>query len=297
MPLRILVVEDHAPFRQLVCSALQRRAEFEIIEATDGIEAVHKIEALLPDVILLDIHLPKMNGFEVAKQVRRLSPRSRLLFMSHESSPDIVRRALSLGSNGYIQKSSAGTDLLSGIDAALAGHRFLSRSVASAAATHRHEIVFCPDDAAVVDVFACYLAAALNAADAAIALVAESHREHLLQALRARHADVDDAIERRACLLLDADVELDPVRFLAAIDCVRSAAVTAGKAHPRIAFCGERAGRLWAAGRTEEAVQVEKLCGEVPADVDILCAYPVPHNGDDRSLTRISAGHTAVSTC
>ena len=66
MPLRILVVEDHARFRQLICAALQQRAEFETIEAADGLEAIQKVEDLQPDLILLDINMPKMHGFEVA---------------------------------------------------------------------------------------------------------------------------------------------------------------------------------------------------------------------------------------
>ena len=130
MPLRILVVEDHAPFRRLICTALQRRAEFQTIEAEDGLEAVQKAEALQPDLILLDINLPKLHGFEVAKQIRSLAPHARVLFMSQESSPDIVRKALSLGAHGYIQKLSAGTDLLPAIDAVLGGQRFVSSSLA-----------------------------------------------------------------------------------------------------------------------------------------------------------------------
>jgi two-component system nitrate/nitrite response regulator NarL len=85
MPLRILVVEDHPPFRRLICTALQR-AEFQTIEAADGLEGVQKAEELQPDVILLDINLPKLHGFEVAKQIPRLAPHAKLLFMSQESS-------------------------------------------------------------------------------------------------------------------------------------------------------------------------------------------------------------------
>ena len=300
MPLRILVVEDHAPFRHLICAALRRRAELQTIEAADGLEAVQKADELQPDLVLLDIHLPKMDGFEVARQIRRLAPPARLLFMSQESSPDIVRKALSLGARGYVQKVSAAADLLPAIDAVLAGLHFVSRSVAlsepkEAPAPRRHEILFCPDDAAVVDGFTRYIAAALNAGNAAIALVTESHRTYLLQELRAQGVSIDDALECGTCLLFDADVAPDPVRFLEAIDGVRAAAAKAGKAHPRVAFCGERAGRLWAAGRTAEAVQLEQLCGELAQDVDILCAYPVPYTNDDRALTRICAEHTAVS--
>src|SRR6185295_2569637 len=97
MPVRILVVEDHAQFRDLICTELQGRAEFEIAEAADGLEAVQKAVDLHPDVILLDINLPRMHGFEVAIQIRRLVPHARLLFMSQESSTDFVRKALALG--------------------------------------------------------------------------------------------------------------------------------------------------------------------------------------------------------
>jgi DNA-binding NarL/FixJ family response regulator len=300
MPLRILVVEDHAPFRRLICTALQRRAEFQTIEAADGLEAVQKAEELQPDLILLDINLPKLHGFEVAKQIPRLAPHARLLFMSQESLSDIVRKALSLGARGYIRKLSAGTDLLPAIDAVLAGQRFVSSSLAfiepaDAPAPHRHEILFCSDDAAVVDGFTRFMAAALNAADGVIALVTKSHRTRLLQALRTQGVDIDGAIERGTLLSFDADVAPNPIRFLEAINGMREAATKAGKAHPRVAFCGERAGRLWAAGRTAEAVQLEQLCGELAHDVDILCAYPVPYTEDDQMLTRICAEHTVVS--
>ena len=130
MPLRILVVEDHAPFRRLICTELQRRAEFQTIEAADGLEAVQKAEELQPDLILLDINLPKLHGFEVAKQIHSLAPHARLLFMSQESSSDIVRKALSLGADGYVRKLSAWADLLPAIDAVLGGQRFVSSSLA-----------------------------------------------------------------------------------------------------------------------------------------------------------------------
>ena len=299
MPLRILVAEDHARFRHLICAALQRRAEFQTIEAADGLEALQKVEELQPDVILLDINMPKMHGFEVARRIGKLAPRARLLFLSQESTSDIVRKALSLGAHAYVQKMSAAADLLPAIDAVLAGQRFVSRSVAftepaDAPAPRRHEILFGQDDAAIVDGFARCIAAALNAADPAIILATEPHRTRLLHELRTQGVDIDGAIARGTCVAFDADVALDPFRFLEAINGVRAAATHAGKARPRVAFCGERAGRLWAAGRTSEAVQLEQLCGELAQDVDILCVYPVPYTSDDQALTHICAEHTAV---
>ena len=300
MPLTILVVEDHASFRSLICNELQRRTEFQIIEAADGEEGVHKAEALQPDVILLDINLPKLHGFEVAKQIRRLAPHSRLLFLSQESSPDIVRKALSLGAEGFVEKLAAGTDLLPAIDAVLDGRRFVSSSLAftepaDASLARRHEILFCSDEAAVVDGLARYVAATLGAADAAIVLTTESTRIELLQALRAKGVDVDDAIRRGTCITVDSGVAIDLTGFLVAIDGARAAAVKAGKTYPRVVCCGERAGRLWAQGRTAEALQLEGLCRYLPQDVDVLCVYPVPYTDDDEELTLICAEHTAVA--
>jgi DNA-binding NarL/FixJ family response regulator len=158
-PLTILVVEDHAAFRRFICTTLQRRPDLQIVEAANGLEAVEMAAQRQPDLILLDLNLPILHGFEVAEQIPALAPRARLLFLSQESSSDIVRKALSLGACGYVQKISAGTDLLPGIDAALAGQRFISRSLAFveavvAPAPRRHDILFCPEDAAVVEGFA-----------------------------------------------------------------------------------------------------------------------------------------------
>jgi CheY-like chemotaxis protein len=302
MPLRILVVEDFVPFRRITCTALQRRAEFETFEAADGLEALQKLEELQPDLILLDINLPKLHGFEVAARIFTLAPHAKLLLMSQESSSEIVRHGFSLGAHGYIHKEHAGTDLLSAIDAVLGGQRFVSSSVAfsdpiHALAPRRHEMLFCPDDAAIVDGFARFIGDALNAADGAIALVAESHRNHLLERLRTQGVDIDGAIEQGTYRSFDADEAPDPVRFLDAINGVREAAARADKAHPRVAFCGERAGRLWAQGRTAEAVQLEQRCSELPHDVDILCLYPMPFTKDDAALEHMCAEHTAVSAC
>jgi len=300
--MKILLVEDHASFRRLICGELQRRQEFQIIEAADGLEAVHKAEELQPDLVLLDVSLPKLHGFEVAKRIRGVAPRARLLFLSQESSPDIVRKALSLDVDGYIHKLSAGTDLLPAIDVAVAGHRFVSRSVAfdhpvDAPASRRHEILFCSEDHALLDSLARYIAAALKAADAAIVLVSESTRTEILRILRAQGVNVDDAIRRGTCVTVDEGVAIDLPGFLEAIDAARAAAVRAGKPRPRVACCGERAGRLWAAGRTAEALHLERFCRHLPQDVEVLCVYPAPYTSDDEVLAHICAEHTAVSAC
>lgn len=123
--LRILLVEDFGEFRGFICSLLEPRAEFQVKQASDGLEAVQKAEELHPDLILLDISLPRLNGMEVARRVRKLAPTARILFLSVESDPDLVIEALSLGA-GYIHKTRASRDLLPAIDAVLRGEQFVS---------------------------------------------------------------------------------------------------------------------------------------------------------------------------
>lgn len=124
---RILVVEDNEPFRQLICSILGKRSELQIIgEASDGVDAVHKAEELHPDLILMDIGLPRMNGIEAARQIGELALKSKIVFLSQETSPDIVQGALSLGAMGYVAKASAACDLLAAVKAAVGGKQFIS---------------------------------------------------------------------------------------------------------------------------------------------------------------------------
>jgi len=95
-------------------------------EASDGLEAVHKAEVLQPDLTLLDIGLPGLNGIEAARQIRKCALNSRILFLSQEISSDIVQEALSTGAQGYVVKADAGGELLTAIEAVVQGSRFVS---------------------------------------------------------------------------------------------------------------------------------------------------------------------------
>ena len=130
MPLsRILSVDDHEPFRRLTSSLLEKRPEFQIIgQASDGLEAIQKAEELQPDLILLDIGLPKLNGMEAAKRIRILAPRTKILIVSQVSDSDVVGEALQLGAMGYVFKSNAGSELLPAIEAVLGGNQFVSKA-------------------------------------------------------------------------------------------------------------------------------------------------------------------------
>jgi DNA-binding NarL/FixJ family response regulator len=124
---RVLVVEDFLAFRQVISSILGKRPDLRIIgEVSDGIEAVRKAEELQPDLILLDVGLPMLNGIEAARQIRKRAPESKILFLSQESSADVVEEALSLGALGYVVKAHVGSDLLAAVDAVIMGKQFVS---------------------------------------------------------------------------------------------------------------------------------------------------------------------------
>src|SRR5689334_2942660 len=123
----ILIVEDHEPFRRYVYSVLKKEAEFDLVgQASDGLDAIRRAEALQPDLILLDIGLPTLNGLEAAARMRQAAPLSKILFLSQEFSPDIVEAALRLGAFGYIHKLRAYNELLPAIRAVLQGKYFVS---------------------------------------------------------------------------------------------------------------------------------------------------------------------------
>jgi DNA-binding NarL/FixJ family response regulator len=126
-PIRVLLVEDFLPFRKFICSTLKKNSELQIIcEVSDGLEAVQKAEELKPDLILLDIGLPKLNGIEAARQIQKLSPQSKIIFVSQESSADMVEAALDCGALGYVVKTRTGSDLLAAIEAAILKKQFVS---------------------------------------------------------------------------------------------------------------------------------------------------------------------------
>ncbi|HEY6389027.1 MAG TPA: response regulator transcription factor [Candidatus Acidoferrum sp.] len=124
---RIILVDDFKPWRTFVASLLQQNPEWQIVyEASDGLEAVQKAEQLQPDLIVLDIGLPSLNGIEAASSIRKVAPGSKILFLSENRFSDIAAAALSAGGTGYVAKSDGADELLLAVEAVLDGKRFVS---------------------------------------------------------------------------------------------------------------------------------------------------------------------------
>ena len=126
----VLVVDDFEPWQRSLRAMLGRHAELRLVgQVADGMAAVQTASELTPDLILLDINLPALNGLEAAKQICQLAPATKILFLTLVSDADIVQAALSSGGHGYLLKSDAGRELWPAIEAVLQGKQYVSRGV------------------------------------------------------------------------------------------------------------------------------------------------------------------------
>jgi len=264
---------------------------------------------------LLDVGLPKLNGIEAADRIRKVAPLAKILFLSVESSPDVVRKVLQVGAMGYVLKARAQSDLLPAIEAVLSGGRFVSRGLEdyefdesrAARIPHNHEVVFYSDEAILIESFTGFIVAALKMKCSAIVLATRAHQESLVQSLKSEGVEIDAAIQHGAYIPLDAADMLsritvdglpDRVRFLEHMRAVIESAFKATKAvHPRIAICGEVAPQFWAEGKSDAAVLIEKAANELTDayEVDILCAYPLDTREEQAPFRSICAEHSLVS--
>jgi len=126
---RVLVVDDSLLFRRFVRRILETRQDFQLVgEAADGVEAVGKATQVKPDLILLDIDLPKLDGFQAAKAILNVAPRSKIVFVTAYCSPSLAGTALNLGAKGYVVKSDV-ADLLHAMEVVMSNKQFVSKTV------------------------------------------------------------------------------------------------------------------------------------------------------------------------
>jgi DNA-binding NarL/FixJ family response regulator len=332
---RVLVVDDSSRWRVFLRSILGQQPDLPIVgEASDGLEAVRKAQELQPHLIVLDISLPTLNGIEAARQIRHLSPKSRILFVSNYRDWEIAEEALLTGGLGYVVKSNAASELVPAIKAVLeskqfvseklAGHGLNSINQATGAPPHcgevvtftsaeilgiggHHEAGFYSDERQFLHDVTRFLGTALRAGDAVIVIATESHRVSLLLELQDSDLEMEIAIDQGRYVALDAAEALstfmvngmpDPVRALALLE---ERVIKAGKAengrHRRVSIFGECGPLLWAQGNAEAAIQMEKLGNKLIKlhDVDILCGYSVGTVAMNELVFRqICAEHSAV---
>ena len=311
--LRVLVVEDHDRFRRVICELLKQRADLLIVgEAADGLDAIHQAETLRPDVVVLDIGLPMLNGIEVARRIRARVPDAKLMFVTNESSLEVVEHAFRSGAHGYVYKPRAQRDVLPVLEAIIRGGRFVSGGLERIAggdslASHRHHLLFCSSDAVLVAAFSRFIAGVLDRGSAVIVLVTEAHDRGLQRTLQASQVDLALAIRQKRYVSVSITELLakvmvngypDPTRFLnAAGELLTETARRAGGQYDGVAAVGECSPTIWSQGHVDAAIQLEHLWDEIAMShqMDILCAYPLAARDETLpAVRRLCAEHTAV---
>jgi DNA-binding NarL/FixJ family response regulator len=313
---RVLIVDDHEPWRRQISSVLAKSSEWQIVgEAADGVEAVEQAEALRPDLILLDVELPRANGLDAARRILAHDAEQRILFLTAHRSWDIAEAALATGARGYVLKAGAGFELLPAMDAIVQQRRFVSAVLGgrphggNGEQPRRHEAVCCSDAVRLLDEYARFAGMALESGKSFIVASSPSRRSGLDERLSANGVDLDAAVAEGRYIWLDVPEMLasfmvdgfpDQQRFWkAAPGLIMSAARGSRSRVPGVAACGDGAGQLWAEGRIEAAIRVEQLWDELARtyNVDILCGYPLamePHEVGVHPVQCICDAHTAV---
>lgn len=332
---RALIVDDFKEWRQELRSLLERTHIAQVVgEAVDGLDAVQKAQELQPELILLDVGLPKLSGLQALRLIKDCVPQAKVLFVSENRSWEIAQEALQVGALGYLVKSDVGRELLPAVSRVLENQQFFSSSLATswptsiASSDHsrpggseilshsppqniaiRHEVAFYEDDAALAHGFARTAKGVLKAGHLLVIIASEFHR-------RLVHSELNNnGIEIQVMTRAGRLIELDAVDVLSKImvkelpdpilcakmldDLVPEAKDHGNPDAGRVAICGECAATLLSCGNKEGAVRLEHLWDGLLSTyaADTLCGYlwgSFPHRQRTPLFRRICAEHSAI---
>ncbi len=320
----MLIADDHAPFARTVSALL--RSRFEVVAAVgDGVMALDAAAKLDPDIVLLDISMPQLDGIRTAKQLRQVGSRAAIVFLTMHQDDDYISAALAAGALGYVFKSRLSSDLTAALDLALAGYRFISpHAFANLDGANNggsrpkrwldhtrpgHFVRFHSDDDQLVAGWAEFLGTAIEANATAVVVGTAAHREQLERRLNARGLNLPAAVESGRYLELDADHilssamvggELDANLLTQVLDeAVRQARVSTQNDDRRVVFAAEVAPSIWLRGNPETALWIEQLASNWVATncASIFCSYPLQCFGrkcDRELLLHLCAAHNMV---
>jgi DNA-binding NarL/FixJ family response regulator len=332
---RALIVDDFREWRQELRSLLERTHILQIVgEAADGLDAVQKAQELQPELILLDVGLPKLSGLQALRLIKECAPLARVLFVSENRSWEIAQEAFQIGALGYLVKSDVGRELLAAVSKVLENQQFISSSlvsswpdyealrdhssrdedeilshVSSPNIANRHEVAFYDDDAALAHGFTQTAKVVLKTGHLVVIIATEFHRRLIDRELNDNGIDIEVLTRAGRLIERDAADVLSKIMIQEAPESIHCAKVlddlvleAANRGNPdpgRVAILGECAPTLLRCGNEEGAVRLEHLWNGLLSirSVDTLCGYlwgSLPYRQRTPLFRRICAEHSAI---
>jgi CheY-like chemotaxis protein len=287
-------------------------ARFDLVAAvTDGRQAVHTARRLDPDVVLLDVTMPELNGFQAARELMGSGSRAKLIMLTTQQPDDFVAAAITSGAGGYVLKSRMLPDLESAIDHVIAGRLFVPsltslHAIAPAEDSGGHAVQFGIHDRTGLNEFSGLLAAALRRGDVAAIMATEETRAGVAGRMAASGCDVTQAEARGRFLSFDAtqrvsqgvvDGRIDASRVAVFVDSLDRARVAAGAAS--VTIVGEPAFLLCRSGHFEAAIELEQVWHDLTRTRPFLTVCPCPMESFDAAADTelfhdICAQHSVV---
>ena len=307
---RVLLADDDAGILKAISRTLA--AEFDVVATvTDGRKALEAVPRLDPDVVVLDISMPGLNGFRTAEELQRLGTRAKMVFLTMHQEDDFVSKAIDCGAMGYVLKTCASSHLTPALHHALAGRRYLpSLTPLVITGTDTHAVQLCGDDSSGLDGVAAVLSSALHRGDTVATVLIESNRDALAVRMKERGWNLADVGKQGRYLVFDAEEAATRVmragrphrdsiaEIVAALDSARSASAAGPRSH--LTIVGEMSLVLCRRGTPEAALELERLWDELTRSLPILtiCPYPTScfdHDGVPELVSGISAHHSVIS--
>jgi CheY-like chemotaxis protein len=308
---RVVVVDDHPHILDDAVAILNRKYDV-VGTATTGSGAVDLSLRLDPDVIVLDIAMPGLDGFQAAAQIRKAGSNARIVFLSDYTGEEYILASVSQGASAFVAKSRIERDLLAAVDHAQGGRMFIPSAGAlprwRPRSSRRHDLQIYGTDAFLVDAVVTFFDNALEAGDSIIAVASEPHRHALDLELRARGLDVDalsvagrysafDATTALEAILLDGLPDRD--KFMTLLDPMLERGLAAASGSPpQVTLFGEIAPILCANRQFDAMLRLEQIADEAAASrpMSILCGYSTECLHDDGTdlMASVCGKHTVI---
>jgi DNA-binding NarL/FixJ family response regulator len=306
----VVLVDDHQQVLEMVASMLAN--DFDIVAAvSDGQQALDQSTRLDPDIIVLDVAMPKLDGFQVLRELRRIGSRAKVVLLTTHEADDFAAAAIQSGAQGYVLKIRMHLDLLSAMDHALAGRLFLpSLTSLSAVGKSGHSAQFHRNDLFFLDEVSQFVASVLRSGESLVVAATEQTRMGIATRLKARGMNLEPMAAQGQYVVLDAAESLSQFMrdgrpdanrladIVGDLDRLRLTSVRGPQS--RLTIFGEMAVLLCRNGNVEAAVEVERIWNDLTRPLPFLtvCSYPIEcfeHDGSRKLFPSVCAEHWAVS--